>query len=459
MTRRSRREREAPGPHGFLVVDKPGGWTSHDVVDAARRWLGTRRVGHLGTLDPLATGVLPLAVRAATKLVPFVADHDKSYSGAIQLGVETDTLDAEGPRAAPLRGPVARRGGACARARRLPRRDRAGAADVQRGQEGGRSPTQAGARGPARSSARRSACGSIGCELLKYDPPRVEIAVDCSGGTYVRVLASELGARARLRRAPRRPAPHAQRTLPHRAGRDARGARARGRRRHAGAPADPRRSACSGCRRCGSRDDEIRSVRAGIEIDGERAAARRPARAWPPTTPRARSSRSSSCAPGAGSSRCAWSSRLRGRASSVRLPRFATAVAPSPRGARSSQSVRTESSSDPEREALQSQSATKPSTLETYRRHETDTGSPEVQVALLTDRINGLSEHFKVHEKDHHSRRGLLRLVSQRRRLLEYLRRTATRSLPGADRAPGAAPLGGANAGPLERSGPSPWRA
>jgi small subunit ribosomal protein S15 len=56
--------------------------------------------------------------------------------------------------------------------------------------------------------------------------------------------------------------------------------------------------------------------------------------------------------------------------------------------------------------------------------HESDTGSTEVQVALLTERINGLSEHFKVHAKDHHSRRGLLKLVSQRRRLLNYLRRT-----------------------------------
>jgi small subunit ribosomal protein S15 len=72
---------------------------------------------------------------------------------------------------------------------------------------------------------------------------------------------------------------------------------------------------------------------------------------------------------------------------------------------------------------LPSQSAT-PSTRDTYGRHENDTGSPEVQIAMLSDRINGLSEHFKVHEKDHHSRRGLLRLVSQRRRLLEYLRRT-----------------------------------
>jgi small subunit ribosomal protein S15 len=58
-----------------------------------------------------------------------------------------------------------------------------------------------------------------------------------------------------------------------------------------------------------------------------------------------------------------------------------------------------------------------------YRTHESDTGSPEVQVALLTERINELSEHFKTHKKDHHSRRGLLKIVSQRRRLLDYLRR------------------------------------
>jgi len=69
-------------------------------------------------------------------------------------------------------------------------------------------------------------------------------------------------------------------------------------------------------------------------------------------------------------------------------------------------------------------SAEKRATLESHRVHESDTGSPEVQVALLTERINGLSEHFKVHAKDHHSRRGLLKLVSQRRRLLNYLRRT-----------------------------------
>jgi small subunit ribosomal protein S15 len=61
--------------------------------------------------------------------------------------------------------------------------------------------------------------------------------------------------------------------------------------------------------------------------------------------------------------------------------------------------------------------------IETYRKHESDTGSPEVQIALLSERINQLTEHFKTHKKDHHSRRGLLKMVSQRRRQLDYLRR------------------------------------
>jgi small subunit ribosomal protein S15 len=66
---------------------------------------------------------------------------------------------------------------------------------------------------------------------------------------------------------------------------------------------------------------------------------------------------------------------------------------------------------------------TKAGVIGDHKQHDKDTGSPEVQVALLTERINELSEHFKVHNKDHHSRRGLLRVVSQRRRLLDYLKR------------------------------------
>lgn len=62
--------------------------------------------------------------------------------------------------------------------------------------------------------------------------------------------------------------------------------------------------------------------------------------------------------------------------------------------------------------------------VEDYRKHDTDTGSPEVQIALLTERIKGLTEHFQTHKKDHHSRRGLLQLVGQRRRLLDYLKRS-----------------------------------
>jgi len=93
-----------PGPSGLLVIDKPRGPTSHDVVARVRRALGTREVGHAGTLDPMATGVLVVAVGEATKLVPWLTAHEKAYDATIALGVETDTLDADGreTRRAPL---------------------------------------------------------------------------------------------------------------------------------------------------------------------------------------------------------------------------------------------------------------------------------------------------------------------------------------------------------------------
>lgn len=81
---------------GVLVVDKPRGPTSHDVVARMRKALGTREIGHAGTLDPMATGVLVLAVGEATKLVPWLTAADKRYETEVRLGVETDTLDAEG---------------------------------------------------------------------------------------------------------------------------------------------------------------------------------------------------------------------------------------------------------------------------------------------------------------------------------------------------------------------------
>jgi len=82
--------------NGVLVVDKPEGPTSHDVVAKARRALGTRAVGHAGTLDPMATGVLVLAVGQATKLVQYLTAADKAYEATLALGEETDTLDAMG---------------------------------------------------------------------------------------------------------------------------------------------------------------------------------------------------------------------------------------------------------------------------------------------------------------------------------------------------------------------------
>jgi tRNA pseudouridine55 synthase len=81
---------------GVLVIDKPRGPTSHDVVWRLRRALGVRAIGHAGTLDPMATGVLVAALGEATKLVPWLTAHDKAYEATIALGVETDTLDAEG---------------------------------------------------------------------------------------------------------------------------------------------------------------------------------------------------------------------------------------------------------------------------------------------------------------------------------------------------------------------------
>jgi len=85
-----------PTPDGILVVDKPPGWTSHDVVACARRLCATRRVGHAGTLDPMATGVLVLGVGRATRLLTFLVGCDKDYTATVRLGQATLTDDAEG---------------------------------------------------------------------------------------------------------------------------------------------------------------------------------------------------------------------------------------------------------------------------------------------------------------------------------------------------------------------------
>jgi len=92
--------------NGLLVVDKPGGMTSHDVVSRIRRLTGEKSVGHLGTLDPMATGVLPLLLGKYTRLAQFFSTADKTYTGHIRFGFATDTYDAEGEVVGPVLDPT-----------------------------------------------------------------------------------------------------------------------------------------------------------------------------------------------------------------------------------------------------------------------------------------------------------------------------------------------------------------
>ncbi len=87
--------------NGVMVIDKPAGWTSHDVVARARNILHERSIGHLGTLDPMATGVLPLVTGKMTRLCQFYTGSEKAYQGSVRLGFATDTYDAEGEAAGP----------------------------------------------------------------------------------------------------------------------------------------------------------------------------------------------------------------------------------------------------------------------------------------------------------------------------------------------------------------------
>jgi tRNA pseudouridine55 synthase len=88
--------------NGVIVIDKPAGWTSHDVVAKVRNLVGERSIGHLGTLDPMATGVLPLVVGKMTRLCQFYEDSEKAYQGTIRFGFATATYDADGDPLGPL---------------------------------------------------------------------------------------------------------------------------------------------------------------------------------------------------------------------------------------------------------------------------------------------------------------------------------------------------------------------
>lgn len=194
-------------PDGLLVVDKPGGWTSHDVVARARRLCGTRRVGHAGTLDPMATGVLVLGVGRATRLLTFLVGCDKAYTATVRLGQSTLTDDAEGEltSAAGVTDPEALASALPAAVAALTGQIEQVPSSVSAIKvKGVRSYTRARAGDEVDLPARpvtvsrfdvlrtvpASAADERGQPLAVVD---VDIAVEVSSGTYVRALARDLG--------------------------------------------------------------------------------------------------------------------------------------------------------------------------------------------------------------------------------------------------------------------------
>ena len=178
---------------GILIVDKPRGLTSHDVVNHVRRLTGQRRVGHAGTLDPLATGVLVLCVGQATRLAEYVAGCDKTYRAEIVLGVTTDTYDADGHVTGLRPVEVALDQIQIALSSFV--------GDILQTppafsaiKQGGEPLYRAARSGEAVTLAPRPV-HIAEIRLLDYKAPLLVVEVDCSKGTYIRSLAHDLGQR------------------------------------------------------------------------------------------------------------------------------------------------------------------------------------------------------------------------------------------------------------------------
>jgi tRNA pseudouridine55 synthase len=176
---------------GLVVVDKPGGWTSHDVVGKLRRLARTRRVGHAGTLDPMATGVLICGIGRATRLLGHLALHDKTYEATIRLGVRTTTDDAEGEVMSTL--PVGSSDDDIAAAMRALTGDIAqvpssvSAIKI----DGQRAYARVRAGESVELAARPVRVSRF--DLLARRDDLLDVVVDCSTGTYIRALARDLG--------------------------------------------------------------------------------------------------------------------------------------------------------------------------------------------------------------------------------------------------------------------------
>ncbi|MBD7957053.1 tRNA pseudouridine(55) synthase TruB [Microbacterium sp. Sa4CUA7] len=186
-------------PAGILLVDKPGGITSHDVVARARKALGTRKVGHAGTLDPMATGLLVLGVDSATRLLTFIVGLDKTYEATIRLGVATDSDDADGTvtatadaaTVAALTGDAIADGIAALTGdiSQVPSRVSAIKVNGRRAYDLARAGEEVQLNARAVTVSRFDVCATRRTETTLD----LDVVVDCTSGTYIRALARDLG--------------------------------------------------------------------------------------------------------------------------------------------------------------------------------------------------------------------------------------------------------------------------
>jgi tRNA pseudouridine55 synthase len=187
--------RSAPlAPSGFLIVDKPPGITSHGVVQRMRRVLGLRKIGHLGTLDPIGTGVLVLAVGKATKAVKHFINDDKAYLTTLLLGVNTDTQDTDGKVLSEVACPRLSRedvekvfGEFEGEIQQIPPMVSAKKVQGKRLYKLHRKGIEV-PREPKTVFVRR-------IELLRLALPEIGFLVECSKGTYIRTLCADIGTR------------------------------------------------------------------------------------------------------------------------------------------------------------------------------------------------------------------------------------------------------------------------
>jgi len=177
--------------HGVLVLDKPPGMSSAAAVEHVKRALGAARAGHGGTLDPIATGVLPVCIDAATKLAPYLLADDKAYEAEGLFGIETDTLDRGGRvlREAPVE--VTEAALRAAIAKRIGEQEQIPPMFSALKHEGKRLYHLARAGEEVERAPRKIRIDTL--ELVMFEPPKFAIRIACSKGTYVRTIVADLG--------------------------------------------------------------------------------------------------------------------------------------------------------------------------------------------------------------------------------------------------------------------------